>query len=54
MTVLKKIENVPYTAKYKVTYEDGQTKIFNDEGVLKNSYFPGDCYITSSAPESID
>ena len=53
MTIKQTIENVPYTAKYKVTYDDGQTKIINDEGVLKNA-FVADNYVVSSAPESID
>ena len=53
MTIMQTIENVPYTAKYKVTYDDGQTKIINDEGVMKNAFI-ADNYITSSAPESID
>ena len=53
MTIMETIENVPYTAKYKVTYEDGQTKIVNDEGIMKNSFI-ADNYVTSSAPESID
>ena len=53
MTIMQTIENVPYTAKYKVTYDDGQTKIINDEGVMKNA-FVADNYVTSSAPESID
>ena len=59
MTVLKKTKNVPYTAKYKVTYEDGQTKIFNDKGVMKTVYciaksYMYDNYIISYGPESID
>ena len=53
MTIMETIENVPYTAKYKVTYDDGQTKIINDEGVMKNAFI-ADNYVTSSAPESID
>ena len=53
MTIMQTIENVPYTAKYKVTYDDGQTKIINDEGVMKNAFI-ADNYVTSSAPESID
>ena len=53
MVIMQTTENVPYTAKYKVTYDDGTTKIINDEGVMNNAFL-ANSNVVSSAPESID
>merc|ERR1712110_372030 len=37
--MMQNIVDVPYTAKYRVTYEDGSTKIVKDEGVMKNVFY---------------
>ena len=53
MVIMQTIEDVPYTAKYKITYDGGSTKIVNDKGVMKNAFFATN-HVSSSAPESID
>ena len=53
MVIMQTIEDVPYTAKYKITYTDGSTKIVKDEGVMKNAFY-ANSNVISSAPESID
>ena len=47
------IEDVPYTAKYSIKYDDGSKKIVNDEGVLKQA-FKATTSLVSSATESLD
>ena len=39
MFMMQNIVDVPYTAKYRITYEDGSTKVVNDEGVMKNVFY---------------
>ena len=53
MVIMQTIEDVPFTAKYKIKYTDGSTKIVTDEGVMKNAFY-ATSNIFSSAPESID
>ena len=53
MVINQTIEDVPYTAKYKIKYTDGRTKIIKDEGVMKNAFY-ANSNVVSSAPESID
>ena len=53
MVIMQTIEDVPYTAKYKIKYTDGRTKIVNDFGEMKNAFFASSNVI-SSAPESLD
>jgi len=53
MHIMHEIRDIPFTAVYKVTYEDGESKIITDEGVLKSSSF-ANAFSSVSEPESID
>ena len=39
MYMMQTTTDVPYTAKYKVTYNDGSTRTVEDEGVMKNVFY---------------
>ena len=47
------IEDVPYTAKYRIKYDDGSTRIVDDEGVMKQA-FRASTNLVISASESLD
>ena len=53
MHIMHEIKDIPYTAVYKVTYEDGESKTITDEGVFKSTSF-ANAFSTVSEPESID
>ena len=46
------IEDVPYTAKYRIKYDDGSTRIVHDEGVM-NQAFRATTNLVTSASESL-
>merc|ERR1712106_90712 len=39
MFMTQTTEDVPFTAKSRLNYEDGSTKVVNDKGVLKNVFY---------------
>ena len=39
MFMTQTIMDVPYTAKYRLTYQDGSSKTVHDKGVMKNAFY---------------
>eukprot|EP00092_Neocalanus_flemingeri_P093696 GFUD01119100.1.p1 GENE.GFUD01119100.1~~GFUD01119100.1.p1 ORF type:complete len:369 (+),score=68.54 GFUD01119100.1:2-1108(+) len=37
--MIQNTEDVPYSAKYQLTYDDGKTKTVNDKGTMKNLFY---------------
>ena len=53
MHMMQNTIDVPYTAKYRVQYDDGSTKVVEDEGVLKNVFY-SDEIVSVAGPWTID
>ena len=39
MIMTQRIMDVPYTAKYRLTFQDGSVKTVHDKGVMKNAFY---------------
>ena len=52
MFMMQHIVDVPYTAKYRLTYENGDKKVVKDKGVLNNVFY-SDSEVEVSEAESL-
>ena len=52
MFMMQHIVDVPYTAKYRLTYEGGRKKVVYDRGIMRKVFY-SDSRVTASDAESI-